>query len=221
MFCTTCGRQIPDGTAFCPNCGSALSPKPASPQPANAAGPSAQAAPTQPAKQKKEPGKVRKFLFGSLSVGAIITIILVTQIAKYLAKQGIETVMNPEPAAVEQQGEAEDGISIEDMENSLMEKYKDAYDLTDCTVSLTDSQIQIELISSVTSDSPEAAELSARFQQDELSEASEQDEAQFISELEQESGTTGITEYVVLYYADDVICGEVLYDSHGIDSYYV
>lgn len=65
--------------------------------------------------------------------------------ARFLPK-GIETVMNPEPAAVEQQGESEDGISIEDMENPLMEMYKGDYALTDYTVSFTDSQIQIELI---------------------------------------------------------------------------
>ena len=130
--------------------------------------------------------------------------------------------MNSDPAAIEQQGEFEDGISIEDMENSLMEMYKDAYALTDCTVSFTDSQMQIELISSVTSGSPEAAELSARFQHDELSEASEQDEAQFISQFEQETGTAGITEHVVLLrYYDNTVCGEALYDSRGIDSYYV
>ena len=26
MFCTTCGSQLPDGTAVCPNCGAALTP---------------------------------------------------------------------------------------------------------------------------------------------------------------------------------------------------
>lgn len=238
MFCPTCGNQIPDGTKFCPSCGTSLAQPPTT---ENATPAAADSAPAPSAKkQKKEPGKVRKLLFGSLSVGAIIAIILVTQVAKYLVKQGFKNTTNPEPTATQQPAnpetdtipdqisdrELEDamvrisGMSLKEQAESTLEAYSDFYALTNCTLSVDNGRMQTSLFSSVTSDGPDAAELSARFQQQELSEEEAQLEAVVIAALEQELGVTGITDHFILYYADGTVCGEALWDSTGLIEHY-
>lgn len=231
MFCPTCGNQVPDDTKFCPGCGTPLAQAPAAANAAPAAENAVPAASTK--KQKREPGKVRKLLFGSMSVGGIIVFILVIQIGKYLAKQGVKAVMNPEPSAIEQQdttpeeepaeptttGDDEVTIDPADMEAWVMEHYGNSFALTDCNIGRVDNQLQIELYSSVTSDSADAATLAANFRQELLSESSSSDSAALITWIEQELGVTGITERDVLYYADGTICGEALFDSTGLVDY--
>ena len=68
MFCSNCGKQIPDGSAFCPECGTKLT------APVTQAAPTApvtQAAPTAPASYAAAPVKTKK----GMSKGALIGII--------------------------------------------------------------------------------------------------------------------------------------------------
>ena len=68
MFCFNCGKQIPDGSAFCPECGTKLT------APVTQAAPTApvtQAAPTAPASYAAAPVKTKK----GMSKGALIGII--------------------------------------------------------------------------------------------------------------------------------------------------
>lgn len=214
MFCPTCGSQVPDGTKFCPNCGAAVG------QAANAG---VSPAP-QPATSKKEPGKVRKPLFGSMGIGGIIVLILVTQVIKQGARQITSAPDTTEPTAAEQtqttpdpSDSTTDGWAIS-IEQQLTEAYGEVLMLSDCQASVDGSNVRFVLTSAIGSADPDAPELANRFNREILN-GFANISVEKIRESEQEYGSSGVTFYVALYYADGTVCGEALINDQGLVDY--
>ena len=119
MFCKKCGSQIPDNSAFCPECGAAVSAAQAEPkaaeQPSNA--PEAPAA--KPAMNKHR--LIGIIAFGAAALGVIIIFVAI------LAGGGWKKTANKFIHAIEH-GDVDECISLinEDVVDSVIENYYDS-----------------------------------------------------------------------------------------------
>lgn len=210
MFCPNCGNNIADNATFCPKCGATVG------QDAHAASPAPQPA------AKKEPKPKKGIAFKVLS--AIVGILLIRLLTIVLTKVVIPTITNQQPAAHQTQTASDlSGLytdeEIAELEKQVMNRYGDAWALSDCQVETTDDQVQLSFTSAVRSTDASAPTLCTLFAQEYLTSESASNEADYVAGLEQQTGISGVTEHIALYYADGEVCGEGLFNDQGLMSY--